>query len=94
MLFRSFKNKFFSRLLQGSPVLLVHNGKPITTNLNRERISIKELEQAAREHGVESISDVNLAVLEVDGSISILSENYQKKTKRKHRLQKGLAKMG
>jgi uncharacterized membrane protein YcaP (DUF421 family) len=34
----------------------------------------EELEMAAREHGIESISKVKLAVLEVDGSISIVPE--------------------
>ena len=39
-----------------------------------------ELEQVIREHGVRSIKDVDLAVLEVDGNISILSKDYSHKT--------------
>ncbi|MEP7255092.1 MAG: YetF domain-containing protein [Ferruginibacter sp.] len=41
---------------------------------------VDELERAIREHGVESIAKVDLAVLEVDGNISILSKNYSHKT--------------
>ena len=87
-----YKNKRFGRFIQGNPVLLVHDGKVIENNLRRQQITISEIEQAAREHGVESIDQVNLAVLEVDGSISILSDNYQKQTKRKHRIQKTIMK--
>ncbi|MDP4226164.1 MAG: DUF421 domain-containing protein [Bacteroidota bacterium] len=38
--------------------------------------------EAIREHGVSSIKDVNLALLEVDGNISILSNDYQKRSTR------------
>jgi uncharacterized membrane protein YcaP (DUF421 family) len=38
-----------------------------------------------REHGVESIELVNLAMFEVDGNISVLSDNFKKSTQRKHK---------
>jgi len=93
-LFKSilYRNKKFGRLLQGEPVILIHKGNVIVKNLFREKLTINELEAAVREHGVESISDVDLAVLEVDGNISILSENYQKKTTRKRKSHKVIAK--
>jgi uncharacterized membrane protein YcaP (DUF421 family) len=87
-----YKNKKIGKFLQGNPVLLVHDGKVIENNLKKEQITISEIEQAAREHGVESLSDVNLAILEIDGSISILSNNYQKQTRRKHRIQRTIMK--
>jgi len=61
-----------SRLFAGSPTLLVEDGKVLQENLKRENISLDELEMAAREHGIEDLKDVTLAVLEVDGSISIV----------------------
>ncbi len=88
--FLIYKNRKIASFLQGNPVLLIHNGKVIENNLRKEQITITEIEQAAREHGVESLEDVNLAVLEVDGSISILSDNYQKHSRRKHRIQKSI----
>jgi uncharacterized membrane protein YcaP (DUF421 family) len=42
-----------------------------------------ELEAAAREHGVASIKDVDLAILERDGNISILSSNYTHRSRRR-----------
>ena len=87
-----FKNKMASRLFQGSPVMLIHDGVVLKEHLKKEHITIEELELAAREHGVSSLNDINLAVLEIDGSISILSDAYQKHSKRKRRIQRGLLK--
>jgi uncharacterized membrane protein YcaP (DUF421 family) len=65
-------NRGFRKLIQGSPTLLIHNGQCITAHIAKEHISMDELNRALREHGVSSIEDVSLAVLEVDGAISIL----------------------
>ncbi|MBK5285335.1 MAG: DUF421 domain-containing protein [Bacteroidia bacterium] len=83
-----YSSKLFSRLVQGEPVMLIHKGIVIKKNLHRQRLTHEELEAAVREHGVENIAKVDLAVLEVDGNISILSENYHKKTLRKRRSHK------
>ncbi len=66
------KNREFRRLVQGQPSLLIHDGKPIEEHMAREHVSMDELERAVREHGIPQCSDVALAVLEVDGSISCL----------------------
>src|SRR5512135_622382 len=65
-------NRRFRRLIQGQPSLLVHDGKIIEANMAREHVSTDELERALREHGIQNVHDVALAVLEVDGSISVL----------------------
>ena len=65
-------NRRFRHLVEGEPSLLIHDGKPIETHMARERVSMDELERAVREHGIAKCSDVALAVLEVDGSISCL----------------------
>lgn len=62
----------FRRLVASQPTLLLQDGKPITENLERERVDLGELEMAAREHGVAELSQVAAAVLEEDGSISII----------------------
>jgi len=63
-----------SNWVQGHPVMLIYEGKIIPDNMKKAKITIPELEEAAREHGISSIEKVNLAVLEVDGSISIVAE--------------------
>lgn len=86
-LFKFFINKFpwLSHTLQGEPITLILDGKILTKSIKEAQLSTAELEEAAREHGVAELSDVDLAVLEVDGNISILSNNYQSKTKRKRK---------
>lgn len=60
------------RVLQGTPTVLVLHGEPVADNMKREGISDDEFEAALREHGVSSIKDVDMAVLELDGSISVV----------------------
>lgn len=60
------------RWVEGSPTLLALHGKPLGRNLNREGIDIETLSAALREHGLGDISEVEMAVLEVDGTISIV----------------------
>lgn len=65
-------NRRFRKVLQGSPTLLIHNGECIAAHMAKEHISMDELNRALREHGVGCAADAALAVLEVDGSISVL----------------------
>lgn len=84
-----YKSKRISETIQGSPTLLVYQGKILHKHLEKAQISHDELEAAIREHGVKNIEAVDLAVLEVDGNISVLSSNFTKKT-RKRRVHKSL----
>lgn len=60
------------RAVEGSPTLLVHDGQFITAHLRSEHVDPDEVLMAMREHGIDSIENVRLAVLETDGSISIV----------------------
>ena len=62
----------FRRLVASEPRLLLQDGKPIMENLEAERIDVEELEMAARQHGIPALDEVAAAVLEEDGSISII----------------------
>lgn len=77
-----FKSKKVSSFIQGNAIMLIYQGKVIQSHLKLARIPMEELEAAVREHGISDISKVNLAVLETDGNISVLSDNYHKKTSR------------
>jgi uncharacterized membrane protein YcaP (DUF421 family) len=82
-----FKYKKISNLIQGKPEILIHNGQLDFKVLRKLNISNSELEQAIREHGVGSFKDVKLAILEIDGNISIISGEInltQTHYKRKH----------
>jgi uncharacterized membrane protein YcaP (DUF421 family) len=83
--FITFRFKKANALIEGEAVLLIHNGKVIMKNLDKVKIPLDELEASVREHGVEKIEEVNLAVLEIDGNISIISDNYTKKSVRRRK---------
>lgn len=83
-----FRSKRFSKFVQGEPLMLIYEGKTIPDHLRKAKISDDELEAAIREHGVSHISNVNLAVLERDGNISVLSDHYKHKTIRKRKAHK------
>jgi uncharacterized membrane protein YcaP (DUF421 family) len=68
-----FKYKKLSDLLQEKPEILIHNGTLEFQTLSKLNITSDELREAMREHGVENFKDVKLAMLEIDGNISIIS---------------------
>ena len=68
----SFRSRRMRRVIQGLPVVLMENGRPIEQNLRRERITVEELEEKARLEQIESLDDVRLAVLETNGDISMI----------------------
>ena len=85
-----FKNVIYkipkiSEWVQGHPIMLIYDGKLIPENMEKAKVSLLELEEATREHGIKTTDDVDLAVLELDGSISIVAENNPGLFKRKRR---------
>jgi uncharacterized membrane protein YcaP (DUF421 family) len=62
----------FRKGLIGEPVVLVMDGRERERLMRREGIDREELMAALREHGVADLEDVKLAVLEVDGEISVV----------------------
>ena len=59
-------------VLEGEPIIVVEDGEPIKRNLDRNRITVDEVEAAAREQQVDRLDDVRWAVLETSGRISII----------------------
>lgn len=76
--------------LGGEPTLLVHNGEILYPRLKHEGVEPEELLMAAREHGINDLSGIGEAMLEVDGTISIIPSDVKAlvskhKRMRKHR---------
>jgi uncharacterized membrane protein YcaP (DUF421 family) len=67
------RSKKFERLVRGRARVLVHNGKLHCESLETEGISHEELLQALRENGCGTIDRCRLALLEVDGTISVIA---------------------
>jgi uncharacterized membrane protein YcaP (DUF421 family) len=59
-------------LVEGQPAVLISGGHLVAEHIRHEGVDLLELEQAIREHGLAGLADVQLAVLEVDGTISIV----------------------
>jgi uncharacterized membrane protein YcaP (DUF421 family) len=78
----------FNRFVQGEPVMLIYKGSVKKENLSKIQMSMDELEAAVREHGVETIEKVDLAVFEVDGNISVLSHDFKQRSHRRRRSHK------
>ena len=62
-------------LLDGNPVVLVEDGKPIMDNLRRERISVVELAAQARLQQFASMGTIRWAILETNGDISFIPKS-------------------
>jgi uncharacterized membrane protein YcaP (DUF421 family) len=84
-----FKNKKLSELIQGEALLLIYKGQVQQQQCLQAEITLEELEAAVREHGVKDIQHVDVAMLEVDGNISIVSGDFKNKSSlpldKKHR---------
>ncbi|MEI7589166.1 MAG: YetF domain-containing protein [Chitinophagia bacterium] len=79
-----YRSKKMSQWVQGEAILLIYDGEANMENCRKAEITIEELEAAVREHGARDIQKVDLAILEVDGNISVISSDYQTKSKVSH----------
>ena len=70
--YASFRFPRIRPLIDGEPVIVVQDGKPIDRNLRRNRITLEELAASARVEGIARIADVQWAVLETSGKISFI----------------------
>jgi uncharacterized membrane protein YcaP (DUF421 family) len=62
-------------LTGGESIVLVDDGVVIERNLRRERLTHGDLEEEARKQQVASISDIRWAILERDGSVSVIPKS-------------------
>ena len=72
--YAGFKFPRLRPVLEGEPVIVLEDGRPIERNLARNRVTVEELAGAARMQGIGSLDDVRWAVLEVGGEISFIKK--------------------
>lgn len=68
----TYRRERIRRLLDGGPIPLVINGQVQMHTLQSQRIAIEELAAAARDQNVKGVADINQAMLETNGTISII----------------------
>ena len=74
----SYANFRFPRLrplLDGEPIVIVDHGKTIDKNMRRERMTMDDLLQAARQQNIGSLGDIDWAVMETSGAISFIKKS-------------------
>jgi uncharacterized membrane protein YcaP (DUF421 family) len=87
-----YKSKRFNDFMQEKPEILIHDGNLDFKKLSKLSITSGELKEAMREHGVEHFTEVKLAMLEIDGNISIITgtknlrQTHYKRLKRTKKL--------
>jgi len=59
-------------ILEGEPLIVVHDGEVIERNLKRERLSLDDVAEEARKQQIAHLADVKFAILETNGSISFI----------------------
>ena len=91
----SLKNKRFRRLMTGKPNVIIHNGKILEEEMKNLRFNMDDLNEQLRIQGYTGISNINFAILETNGQLSIIPkpknkqasvedvENITKKEKKK-----------
>lgn len=65
-------NQFFNKMLLGRPTILIKHGKIIEENIKKEHISLIQLTSILRVNGYPKLEDVEYAILEPTGEISII----------------------
>ncbi|WP_293870181.1 YetF domain-containing protein [Flavobacterium sp.] len=68
-----YRSTFITQLVQDKPEILIHDGIIEFKTLAKLEITSQELEEVVREHGVEHLKEVKLAMMEIDGNISVIS---------------------
>jgi uncharacterized membrane protein YcaP (DUF421 family) len=70
----SYRFKGLRPIIEGEPVIILEDGKPIEKNLRRERLTVPEIAEAARKQSIDHLDDVRYAILETDGQISFIKK--------------------
>ncbi|HET7710761.1 MAG TPA: YetF domain-containing protein [Thermoanaerobaculia bacterium] len=66
----------FEKVLEGTPTEIVRNGELLQKGLRREVLTEREALAALRLHGVDDLREVKKAVMEVDGEVSVILEEW------------------
>jgi uncharacterized membrane protein YcaP (DUF421 family) len=69
----SVRSAFVRGFVKSEPQLLLHNGTPIDAAMKSQRVTIDEIEAAARSEGIDDLAAVRSAILETNGTLSIIA---------------------
>jgi uncharacterized membrane protein YcaP (DUF421 family) len=75
----TFRSKRLEALIEGRPQILVHNGRLFDEVLCSAKLTHHELNAALRQSGCANISEVQAAILENNGSISVVAKSVRQR---------------
>ena len=82
ILFSVFKQrwKWFAKITEGTPVVIVEEGKVHRDRMEKERVDEDDVLNSAREiHGLRGMDEIESAVMERDGTISVIPKGQENK---------------
>ncbi len=68
----SFKSRLARRVVEGEPLILLQDGKPIAKNLRSQRLSVEDIAGEARGKGIDTLEQIKWCVLEPSGRMSFI----------------------
>jgi uncharacterized membrane protein YcaP (DUF421 family) len=74
----SYANFRFPRLrplIEGEPIVVVQDGKPIDKTMRRERVTVDDVMSAARQQNIAKLDEIAWAVMETSGAISFIKKS-------------------
>lgn len=71
----STKSATVRRLVKNEPRLLVYEGRVLPDAMRKERVTVEEIEAAVRQQGMADFEDIGAAVLETDGSVTVVARS-------------------
>lgn len=74
------------RILEGQPAIIGREGAWLGEAMRREGVDLDEAQMALREHGLASVEEAELVVLEVDGTISVVPRDTKAVTRGRRRV--------
>lgn len=70
----AYRNRKLGELIEGGPDVLIQNGVMNSVNLEKEKITVEELEAAARKQGFPSLKEVDRAILYPGGTFCFIGK--------------------
>lgn len=67
-----FKSRRVRKIVQGEPLIIVQDGKPVESNMRSERLTLDDVMEAARASEIESLDQIKWGVLEAGGKFSFI----------------------
>lgn len=71
--FLSWRFKSTRPVVEGLPSILVRDRQPLERMLRLERVTLDELKESARAHGISDLNDIKFGILEPDGQFSFIT---------------------